>query len=163
MPLEPAIERNDFDYADAFEARLTSDDGRSAEAWARAGLEGAPAWMRAIIVVAHRQVLRFRPDCGPPAEQILGWRITMSDPDVVRLETGGPLIHALLVARKTEPAAARVATFLWFQHPAADALWTAVGPLHRAFVPRLLRHAALHSTTADSRTATCPHASSGAQ
>ena len=42
------------DYADAFEVRLREPDGRTAEEWIRAGLEGAPAALRWTIVVVHR-------------------------------------------------------------------------------------------------------------
>lgn len=139
---EPSLSRSDHDYADAFEIRVSEPDDRSAEAWARAALEHAPGWMRGVILLAHRGVLGFRPVAGPPEVQILGWQILTRERDAIVLEAQGPLLQAVLVARRVGPDAARVQTFLWHRQAVARWLWVAVGPLHRIFVPRLLRHAA---------------------
>ena len=50
-------------------------DTRSAEELVRAGLQGAPSWLRVIVLIAHRHVLRL--ELAPPAtpNHLLGWEI----------------------------------------------------------------------------------------
>ena len=132
-----------IDYADAFEVEVRVPDERSAEAWVRCGLEGAPAVVRRIIQIAHRRVLRFR--LAPPSspDHVLGWAITESAPDVIRLEATSPILRAAIVGRRSDPTHTRLTTLLWFgRRTLARAIWVFVGPLHRRIAPYLLARAA---------------------
>jgi hypothetical protein len=130
------------DYADAFEVVVPRPDGRTPEQWVRAGLEQAPAAVRRLILVVHRQVLRLEvgPLAGP--DWILGWRIVSSTPDVVRLEAAGSLAGAVLVGRRVGPTRMRLTTALAYRRPGlARSVWACVGPLHRLLAPLLLKRA----------------------
>jgi hypothetical protein len=126
-------------YADSFELRLSRPDEHSAEEWIRTGLEQTQ--LRPVIVLIHRHVLRFR--LGPQDDlHILGWRITNSSSDVLKLETGGPLMRAVIVARRSSPTSAMASTFVFYEHPLTVHVWRVVGPLHRRVAPYLLKRAA---------------------
>jgi hypothetical protein len=131
------------DYADAFEVRTPERDDRTAELWIRAGLEGAPGWMRWVILLVHRHVLGFR--LGPPdaPDHVLGWPIVASEPDEVRLEASSRLLRGVLVGRRVDPSSTRLTTLLFFERPAtARVVWAVIGPLHRRIAPYLLTRAA---------------------
>ena len=132
-----------YDYADAFEMSAGDVDARSAEDVLRAGLEGAPRWLRPIVAIAHRRVLAL--DLAPLSapNHVAGWEIVDSDDDNITLRAGGPLLDGLLVARRTSPSSAVLETFVRYRRPVlASLIWTAVAPIHRAVVPILLRRAA---------------------
>ena len=141
---EPLIGRDSYDYADAFEVRLRASDARSAEEFARRALEQAPWPIRWTIRIAHRYVLRLRLGPRSSPEYLSGWKIVMSERDVIQLEAVSPLLgRAAIVARRPEPTNAVVTTYLFYARPAvASVLWTVVGPLHRRVAPYLLEHAA---------------------
>ena len=130
------------DYADAFEVRAPEQDDRTAEQWIRSGLEGAPGWMRRLILVVHRHVLGFRlgPLNGP--DHVLGWPIVASEPVEVRLEASSRLLRGVFVGRRVDPSSRRLTTLLFFARPEARVLWAIVGPLHRRIAPYLLARAA---------------------
>jgi hypothetical protein len=104
--------------------------------------------VRALIRFVHAHVIRFELSAGPDA--ILGWRVALSEPDVLHLRTAGPLLRADIVARRTSPTTAALATFLQYEHAAAPVLWRVIGPLHRTIAPYLLRRAAASLTEASS-------------
>jgi hypothetical protein len=136
---EPLLDTNDFQYADSFELRFGRPDQHTAEQWLRTGLE--QPMLRQLIVLVHRRVLRF--DLGPrDDEHILGWRILTSQHDVVQLEADGPLMRAVIVARRTSPTSAVATTFVFYKRPITALLWRLVGPLHRRVAPYLLKRAA---------------------
>ena len=131
------------DYSDCFEIELTVPDDRSAEQWARAALEGMPAALRAVVLVAHRHVLRFRLGPLDAADHVLGWRVITSEQDVVRLEADGPLVRGVLVGRRTSPTTTVLRTFVFFRRGRASRMtWTVVGPVHRRVAPYLLARVA---------------------
>ena len=135
--------RGSVDYADCFEVSLDGPDHRPPLLWARAALEGMPPVLRAVVLVAHRRVLRLR--LGPLAaeDHVLGWRVVESREDLVRLEADGPLIHGVLVGRRTGPTTVVLRTFVRFRRARlARATWTVVGPVHRRVAPYLLARAA---------------------
>ena len=152
---EPLIGRDSYDYADAFEIQLRESDARSAEEFARRALEQEPWPIRWTIRIAHRYVLRLR--LGPRSSPgyLSGWKIVMSERDVIQLEAVSPLLgRAVIVARRPEPTNAVVATYLFYARPAvANLLWTVVGPLHRRVAPYLLEHAAGPATRTQDVTA----------
>lgn len=137
---EPLVE-GAYDYADSFELRLDRPDSHAAEEWVRAGLEDSPLWVRAVIDVVHGRIARF--ERGPAdREHILGWRIVTSTPDLLHLQTSGPLLRAHIVARRRTPTTSDLTTVLFYERRVARLLWTVIGPLHRAIAPLLLRRAA---------------------
>jgi hypothetical protein len=140
--VEEVAGQSRYDYADAFEATLRRGDHRTAEQVIRDGLEHAPPRLRATIVIVHRHVLRFRLGPISSPNHVVGWRVVTSEPDVVRLETTGPLIAATLVGRRVGTTTARLTTFVRYQRPLARIVWAVVGPLHRRVAPYLMARAA---------------------
>src|SRR3954447_6458581 len=131
------------DYADAFELPTPDPAGRPGEQWMRAGLEGAPAAVRTLIVLVHRHVLRLRLGAPDDRGQVLGWRIAVADEDVVRLEASGTLADAVIIGRRIDAPGIRLTTALRYRRPAvARLVWAVVGPLHRRIAPLLLDRAA---------------------
>jgi len=131
------------DYADAFELPTTEPDVRPVEQWMRAGLEGAPAAVRTLIVLVHRHVLRL--NLGRPHDRgrVLGWRIAAAGDDVVRLEASGTLADAVIIGRRIDAPGIRLTTALSYRKPAvARVVWAVIGPLHRRIAPLLLELAA---------------------
>lgn len=143
-PVPPEEREPGADYADRFVLHLDEPDGRTAEQWLRAGLDGAPRPVRWTVLVAHRHVLRF--DLGPldSPDHVLGWRLARRDPDLARMEARSPLLDAVIEARRLGPTSAALTTSLVHRHPVARAVWWAVGPLHRRIAPYLLARAARH-------------------
>jgi hypothetical protein len=140
---EPVPDGGDHDYADAFAIRLPAPDGRTAEEWARSGLEHAPAAVRRLVVWVHRHVLGFPLDPRPAPGTVLGWRIRSCEPDVIVLEAQSGLLRGLLVGRRHGPTQTELTTFLFYRRRRlARLVWTLVGPLHRAIAPLLLTRAA---------------------
>ena len=139
---DPALDGDQFDYADCFEVRAAAPEERTPEAFARAALEGTPPAIRGVILAAHTLVLRFR--LGPlySEDHVLGWRIVTSSSDLVVLEADGPLMRGVMVGRKTGPGVTVLRTFVFFRRPAAPMVWRVVGVLHRRIAPYLLRRAA---------------------
>jgi len=131
------------DYADAFEVSLSHTDTRSAEEMVRAGLQDAPKWLRIVVLIAHRHVLRFELAPLAAPNHVLGWEILTAEHDDIRLRATGPLLHGLLVARRVAPSTAVLETHVSYRRPVmARIIWTAVAPIHRAVAPYLLRRAA---------------------
>ena len=131
------------DYADAFEVTIDPADARSAEEFARDVLANAPRPVYWLIDVAHRFVLRF--DLAPrrSPEHIMGWAITHSEPGVVRLEAGGPIVRAVIVGRRPEPSRRVAVTSVFFENrAAARILMRVVAPVHRSVAKLILERAA---------------------
>jgi hypothetical protein len=139
----PADQETNFDYADAFEIRLPQPDAHTAEQWVRAGLEQSPRVLRAVILVAHRGILRF--SLGPlssPAH-VLGWEIVRSEPEIIHLRASSPIMCGSIVANRVDPTTATLATYLHFNRSrSAQLIWAAVGPVHRRVAPYLMECAA---------------------
>jgi hypothetical protein len=132
-----------FDYADAFEIRLTAPDERPAVEWMRCGLERAPLPLRWTILVAHRFLLGFRLAPRSAPGNVLGWRIVTSEPDLVHLQASSPLMRGDLMGQRDSPDQMVLSTYLSFRRPVpARLVWFAVGPLHRRIAPYLLERAA---------------------
>jgi hypothetical protein len=134
------------DYADAFHVELGAPDSRSAEEVFLAGLAGAPQWLRVLVVIAHRYVLRFQLAPLSAPNHLLGWEILSTEPDCIRLGACGPLMDGILVGRRLTSSSAALETFVTYRRPVpARIVWTAVAPIHRAVAPYLLRRAATAS------------------
>lgn len=140
---EPVPGGGRYDYADAFEIRLPTPDSRTAEEWARNGLERAPAAVRRLVVWVHRHVLGFPLDPRPSPGTVLGWQIGSCEPDAIVLEAESGLLRGVLVGRRGDPTQTELTTFLFYRRRRlARLVWTLVGPLHRAVAPLLLTRAA---------------------
>ena len=144
---EPLLDGARPDYADSFEIRLRDPDSHPAEQWARVSLEQAAPVVRRIIQFVHAHVARFQ--LGPPADPdyVLGWQIVTSVPDVLHIETSGPLARAEIIARSVSPTRKTASTFLFYERPLTQFLWFAIGPLHRRIAPYLLARAATSLTS----------------
>lgn len=139
---EPLLDGLQADYADSFAIAGLDSDDRWPEQWFRDGLEGAPRWVRTLIVVAHRKVLRF--DLARPGTDghVLGWRIEVSEPTVVQLAAESPLVRGTMIGRRLSGNVAVLSTYLFFARPTAmNVLWTVIGPIHRQVAPYLLTRA----------------------
>ena len=91
--------------------------------------------------VVHRHILGFRLGPASSPEHVLGWQIVTRESDAITLETSGPLMRGVLVARRT-PAAAALNTFVYYRRPSTRVIWTCISPLHRAVAPYLMNRAA---------------------
>jgi hypothetical protein len=131
------------DYADAFEVSLRHPDMHTAEQWARAALEQAPATIRWVIRTVHTYVLRLRLGPMSARDHVLGWRIAESTSERIQLEASSPVLgRGVIVGHRLSPTRVVVTTFLYFDRPRAGRLlWAIVGPLHRLIAPLLLQRA----------------------
>lgn len=136
-----------WDYADAFEVSEALPDTRSAEEVVRAGLEGAPRWLGVLVLIAHRHVLGL--ELAPPGtpNHVMGWEVISAEHDEMRLRATGPVMDGVLVARRAGPTSAVLETYVSYRRPVLGRIiWTAVGPVHRAVAPYLLRRAVARRT-----------------
>lgn len=110
---------------------------RSAEQWARAIFEDAPAATRNRLATGW-PLLGLR--LGPLAsdEHVLGWLIAMNSPDRILLTADGrpEMLAELLVERVDGDL--RFASFVSLLTPAAREVWVDVGPRHERTVRELL-------------------------
>ncbi len=141
IPLPPAVAAETalgrVDYADAF--RLSTDRAadRSAEDWARAMIEGAPATMRQSLRRGW-WALGLRLGSTRDADRVLGWRVRRSDPDHAALAAESVLgLRAELLFDRTRDGLV-FATVLTLRNPAARAIWSVVTPQHQRVVRHLL-------------------------
>ena len=98
---------------------------------------GAAPGARSIRAV-HVHVLRFRLAAPHSDRHILGWAATEPDPTLVRLDARGPLLRATIVGQRHDPDRVVVASYVYFQQPAAPLIWALVGPVHRLAASVLL-------------------------
>jgi hypothetical protein len=129
------------DYASAFEVPREAADRWSAELWARAAFEGAPAALRTFVVSGWRYGLGFRLGPSSSADHILGWRIVARTPHAVELELQSALVTARKVVR-VDAGRVVMTTFVRYERAPARLLWAAATPIHHQTEPYLLGHAA---------------------
>jgi hypothetical protein len=144
IPLPPgARERSTLtrvDYENAVLVEIGPADGSTAEQWARAILEGAPAPMRAALTGGWARLgLPLGPEHSE--QHVLGWAVRPADPGAVLLRAGSPggLRAELLIERR--PDAVLVASFVQHDGDAARTAWTEVEGLHAPVVCQLLDEA----------------------
>jgi hypothetical protein len=129
------------DYADAFLLETGDGPGRTAEGWARAILEDAPAAVRASLLTGWSS-LGLRLNLGRSVDTVLAWPIRTAAPDLLVLAAGSRIgMPAELLVRR-RAGAALFCTFVHFGNPAVRALWAGVEPVHVPIVRRLLEGAA---------------------
>ncbi len=143
---EPLIGGARYDYTDAFEIQLDQADGRSPAQLFGAAFERA-RWVRWMVPIVHRHLLRFRLRTSSQPDRILGWRIVSSGADLIHLEADGPLMRGVIMVRRAGPSRVVLTTFVYYRRRAlARIVWAVVGPLHRRVAPYLLERGA--ATTA---------------
>lgn len=131
------------DYTDAFQVAASRTDHRTPVQWLRAMLEDAPLPARVAMVAGWRVVLGFRLGPRPSDRHVLGWPIVDADAETARLQLDSRLLGGQLVLRhQPGTGTATFSTLGQFHHPAAPAVWAALGPIHRTVVPHLLARAA---------------------
>ena len=127
-------------YEDAFVVETGDTTGRTAEDWARAIFEGAPASLRRGLLAGWSSLGL---ELGPTGSDgtVLGWEVRRATRDFVLLGAGSRLglPAELLFARRRRTLL--FATFVRPENPLARALWAGVIPLHERVVPRVLRGA----------------------
>lgn len=129
------------DYADCFAITPAPETGRSAKAWMREVLEGAPRPVRWFVRFGWRVGLGLRPGPRDSPTHVLGWRIESCTPVAIVLTEQSALVTAHLVLR-ADTSELRLATFVRYEHRAARAVWTIGSIVHRRIAPYLLTRAA---------------------
>lgn len=130
------------DYADAFEIGRNESDRRHAERWARDGFGNLPWASRRSGMLAHRRLLGFRLGPWSSPDHVFGWRIVMSQPDVLHLEASGSIIDGHMIWRVQDDRVV-MTTFVRFRKRGLSTLvWAVAGSIHRNSVPGLLSLAA---------------------
>jgi Protein of unknown function (DUF2867) len=136
----------DPDYVDAFRVDALEVPGgadpRSAEQWVRAAFEGAPAPVRAVLLVGWRYGLGFRLGPRPSPDHVFGWRIVEATPEVIVLGVESRVLGPAHLVCRVAPAGVVLATFVRFERRGARAVWSVVGLVHRQAQPYLLGRAA---------------------
>lgn len=127
------------DYADTFEIAVTQGR-RTAEQWARAVFEGAPARMRVVVSFCWR-VLGVQLAPAKVAGHVQGWRIVKNSTDVVVLQARSPAGLTARLVLQADASVLRFATFVRCDGLIGRAAWFGVAPVHRLIVSRLLGEA----------------------
>jgi hypothetical protein len=129
------------DYADAFTASASAR--HSAREWAYASLRGAEAAGGAFGRGVWGGLLGFRLATKGTAGTLVGWQVSVDDPNRLVLDADGRLMAGRMtfLVSGTEVT---WTTMLRYHRPAARRIWAAAGHAHRALAPRCLR-AARHS------------------
>lgn len=114
---------------------------RTAEQWARALLEDAPAATRTMLSSGWASLGLEHGRAGSD-RSVLGWEIRRSTEDVVLLgaESRLGMPAELLVERRRDGLL--FATFVEHGNPVARAIWAGVEPVHVPIVRRLLERVA---------------------
>ena len=123
------------DYADAFVLSTDRHPDWTAETWARAVLEGAPAATRAELTAGWAAL-------GLPATNssasVLGWAIRRSTPERVLLGRDSHIGMPGELLFELRPDGLVFATFVFHRTPATRAVWAAVRRTHVRTVLELL-------------------------
>ncbi|MGW7465057.1 hypothetical protein ACWGJT_10175 [Streptomyces xantholiticus] len=131
---DPVAAAERYDYADAFELRLSEPDPHSPEAWVRAGLAGTPQWVdrvAGLLGVGSAPV--------ESADHVEGFRVVESGPEMVRLTMSLPLMHVVLVGRRVDPDRRLFTSVLHYRRPVlARLVWAVVGIGHRRAARQLV-------------------------
>jgi Protein of unknown function (DUF2867) len=128
------------DYTDAFLVDTAPAQDRTAEQWARAMLEDAPADTRRALRRGWC-ALGLRLGSTRSDRRVLGWEVRRSSPDLVLLAAGSRVGMPAEVLFKRDQQTLLFATFVQQRNPVARAVWAAVAPGHRRVVQRLLERA----------------------
>lgn len=128
------------DYEDAFLVEIGPVQDRTAEQWARAILEDAPAIMRSALLRGWSALgLRL----GPTRSDgfVLGWEVRRSTPDFALLGASSRLGLPAELLFKRQQQRLLFATFVQQENRIARAIWAGVEPVHRPIVRDVLEQA----------------------
>ncbi|MFL5958135.1 MAG: hypothetical protein ACJ756_11855 [Solirubrobacterales bacterium] len=129
------------DYADAFVLDLRAAQECTAEEWARATVEGAPASVQ-------RQLRRgwtalgLRLGATRSDRFVLGWEVRRNSPDLVLLGAGSRIGMPAELLFERRQHSLLFATFVQHDNVIARAVWAATEPVHVPIVRRVLERAA---------------------
>jgi hypothetical protein len=129
-----------IDYEDAFLVDVGPVSQRTAEQWARAVVEEAPASVQRTLqsgwVALGIELRGGAPDCS-----VLGWPIRHSTPEVVVLGTRSPIgLEGELLFKRHEHRLL-FATFIQHDRDAGRGAWATIEPMHAPLVRRILEQA----------------------
>ena len=126
------------DYQDSYivDAPTGFRGDRSADALTALAFGSIPAWVRKLIAMTHRRVLRVRLDL-PSTVPVPGWQRLRDEPDEAVYGADGPLITLRLVVSATATTVG-ICTLVRFHRRPARLVWTVVGPVHRLIARVLL-------------------------
>lgn len=131
----------DDDFCGGFERPVGEHDSRSAEQWARAVFEQAPAPVRVFLLLGWRGVLGLRLGPRHDAGHVLGWRIEDARHDELRLGSESWLIDAVNVVRLGDGRVTWT-TRVHYRNRLAPLVWSLVLPFHKLTISLLLGRAA---------------------
>ena len=126
------------DYEDCFVVDVPDAFERTAEAWARAVLEDAPAAVRTSLR-AGWSALGLRPARGP--RSILGWEIRRVAPDYVLLGATSRLGMQGELLLERHPGELLFATLVQHDNPLVRVVWAGIEATHLRVVRSLLEQA----------------------
>jgi hypothetical protein len=128
------------EYTDAFRLETGLAEERTAEEWARALLEEAPAATRTKL---RRGWFALGVQLGSTEDErlVLGWRVRRNSPEYVLLAARSLLGMEAEVLVKREQSTLLVATLMRLSNPLARAVWTAFAPKHRRVLHHLVKEA----------------------
>lgn len=135
------------DYTSTLDIARPSGDRRTAEQWARAVWEQAPAPVRIFLRLGWR-CLGLRGRSAP--QRVLGWRVAESVPERVVLDIPSRIMTARNVIRLDERKV-RWTTDVDFDRAPARLLWCMAAPMHQRLIPAQLRRAARTTRPGDRR------------
>jgi len=130
------------DASDTFACVIDADsaDAHTAERWARAVIERAPALLRCFIVAGWVGGLWLRLGPRRAPDHILGWRIMSNTPSVVVFGVESFTLTARLVV-EVDASSVVHATFVRYDRRLGRVAWRVAAPLHRRVIPFLLQRA----------------------
>ena len=130
-----------IDYEDAFRVQTGRAQDRTAEEWARAILDGAPAATRDKLSRGWAALGIRLGSAEPHPDRVLGWEIRLSSPDVMVLGARGRggMSGELLFRRQQD--ALLFATMVRLDNPVVRKVWTQIEARHRQIVHDLLADA----------------------
>jgi hypothetical protein len=133
-----------IDYEDAFALETTAAQERTAEQWARAVLEDAPAAFRRTL---RRTWFALGLQLGPARTEgfVFGWEVRSTTADIALLAVRSRIGLRAELVFKREQHLLVLASFVQDQNRIARAATAAVAPVHRQAVRYLLTQAGKRS------------------
>ncbi len=128
------------DYEDAFLVETGEAQDRTAEQWARAILEDAPASTRNALSRGW-SMLGLRVGSTDPDRYVLGWELRRSTPDVALLGARGRLGLSGELLFERQQHTLLFATFVQLENAIGRALWSGIASRHLQVVRDLLEQA----------------------
>jgi hypothetical protein len=128
------------DYDDAFVVDIRAAQSRTAEEWARAIVEGAPASVQRQL---RRGWTALGLKLGPTRSDhfLLGWEVRRSTPDLVLLGAGSRIGMPAELLLERRQRSLLFATLVQHDNVIASAVWAATEPVHVPVVRRVLEQA----------------------